>query len=389
MAHHEVCLRMVIESERRLSRHLSRAGRSLAWRYSRVIFTRGDFYWLQRHPGLDILDSSYVWLPHRLSSGGVCDRHAVLNRSAAMAYLRVGQRAEVLFAGREAVVTGEEAIEATLRGWAKAFMPLAAHSVVPTATTPGDAASARSGGVRGDLWGRGTVGAHKNALAAVAQQAFLRAPRGCEVPRHHARSSQDVAGAHAEAACLAARGSAPIEVFHASAQAVAPCGPHAAPPFVAQASREEDLLQICLARAPLFHARFLADAFGKPGTAGLSLYVAASSSTLTPEDPLRGEMLEAAELLLRRGCSATRTCERMVGENIMGVYCSPHFCGGLHDVLQLLGRAGEAAAVLAAIPASTQPLPPLLPGACRDVTVLPHFGHRTVDFAGSTYCFVG
>ena len=57
-------------------------------RYERVVFSRLEFWWLRPHPPLRLLDPSIVWLPSGEDYyGGVNDRHAVLNRSAAEVYL--------------------------------------------------------------------------------------------------------------------------------------------------------------------------------------------------------------------------------------------------------------------------------------------------------------
>ena len=53
-------------------------------RYERIVFSRLEFWWLRPHPLLRLLDPSVVWLPSGEDYyGGVNDRHAVLNRSAA------------------------------------------------------------------------------------------------------------------------------------------------------------------------------------------------------------------------------------------------------------------------------------------------------------------
>ena len=50
----------------------------------RVVFSRLEFWWLRPHPPLRLLHPSVVWLPSGEDYyGGVNDRHAVLNRSAA------------------------------------------------------------------------------------------------------------------------------------------------------------------------------------------------------------------------------------------------------------------------------------------------------------------
>jgi hypothetical protein len=57
-------------------------------RYERIVFSRLEFWWLRPHPPLRLLHPSVVWLPSGEDYyGGVNDRHAVLNRSAAQVYL--------------------------------------------------------------------------------------------------------------------------------------------------------------------------------------------------------------------------------------------------------------------------------------------------------------
>jgi hypothetical protein len=56
-------------------------------RYLRVIYSRFDFFWLAPHPPLRLLDSAFVWVPHVEHNLGINDRHAVLHRAHAFAYL--------------------------------------------------------------------------------------------------------------------------------------------------------------------------------------------------------------------------------------------------------------------------------------------------------------
>ena len=58
------------------------------WRFGRIVFSRLEFWWLRPHPPLELLAPEAVWAPTGEDYyGGVNDRHAVLNRSAAEVYL--------------------------------------------------------------------------------------------------------------------------------------------------------------------------------------------------------------------------------------------------------------------------------------------------------------
>ena len=58
-------------------------------RYSRLVFSRLEFEWLAPHPPLALLEpASAVWLPSGGVSGGLNDRHALLERSAADVYFK-------------------------------------------------------------------------------------------------------------------------------------------------------------------------------------------------------------------------------------------------------------------------------------------------------------
>lgn len=64
-------------------------------RYDRVCFSRLEYLWLAPHPPLELLWSGAVWLPSGGTSGGVNDRHALMDRAAADVYFR---RWDLLFA---------------------------------------------------------------------------------------------------------------------------------------------------------------------------------------------------------------------------------------------------------------------------------------------------
>jgi hypothetical protein len=55
--------------------------------YARVVVSRLDFVWLSPHPPLLLLDERCVWAPMAEDYGGLNDRHAVLSRPHADAYL--------------------------------------------------------------------------------------------------------------------------------------------------------------------------------------------------------------------------------------------------------------------------------------------------------------
>lgn len=51
--------------------------------YSRVMFTRIEFEWLQPHPPLSLLEPGYVWIPAGEDNDGLNDRHWVASREGA------------------------------------------------------------------------------------------------------------------------------------------------------------------------------------------------------------------------------------------------------------------------------------------------------------------
>ena len=56
-------------------------------RFDRIIHTRLDLQWLRPHPPIRLLSAAHAWVPTGEDYyGGLNDRHAVLNRSAAEAY---------------------------------------------------------------------------------------------------------------------------------------------------------------------------------------------------------------------------------------------------------------------------------------------------------------
>lgn len=56
--------------------------------YDRVVHSRLDYLWLRPHPPLQLLDGRCrVWTPFGEDYGGLCDRHAVLDRTIAPIYL--------------------------------------------------------------------------------------------------------------------------------------------------------------------------------------------------------------------------------------------------------------------------------------------------------------
>ena len=64
------------------------------WRYDRVCFSRLEYHWLAPHPPMSVLRRGVVWLPSGGTSGGLNDRHALMDRAAADVYFR---RWELLF----------------------------------------------------------------------------------------------------------------------------------------------------------------------------------------------------------------------------------------------------------------------------------------------------
>ncbi len=69
--------------------------RGVGRRYERVCFSRLEYHWLAPHPPMALLQSGMVWLPSGGTSGGINDRHALMDRAAAEVYFR---RWELLFA---------------------------------------------------------------------------------------------------------------------------------------------------------------------------------------------------------------------------------------------------------------------------------------------------
>jgi len=55
--------------------------------YNRFIVTRSDFIWDIPHPSIERLDPNCIWIPYGEFYGGVTDRHVVLSRHNAEAYL--------------------------------------------------------------------------------------------------------------------------------------------------------------------------------------------------------------------------------------------------------------------------------------------------------------
>ena len=73
---HRQCLRL-------MQSHEARQG----FRYSRVVWSRLETVWLVPHPPLSWLDARCAWLPFGEDYSGLNDRHALLPRTAADAYL--------------------------------------------------------------------------------------------------------------------------------------------------------------------------------------------------------------------------------------------------------------------------------------------------------------
>ena len=74
------CLHLIEDHEASTSR--------LGQWYTRVVHSRPEFTWLRPHPPLELMPSAFAWLPLGEDwYGGVNDRHAVLNRTAATAYM--------------------------------------------------------------------------------------------------------------------------------------------------------------------------------------------------------------------------------------------------------------------------------------------------------------
>lgn len=65
--------------------------------YRRVVVSRLDYIWLAPHPPLSLLEESCAWVPQAEDAGGLADRHAVLSREHAEAYLG---RWEMIIDGR-------------------------------------------------------------------------------------------------------------------------------------------------------------------------------------------------------------------------------------------------------------------------------------------------
>jgi len=57
--------------------------------YDRFIVTRSDYLYLMRHPPLELLDSTRVWVPDGAYHGGITDRYAILSRQNIEAYLSI------------------------------------------------------------------------------------------------------------------------------------------------------------------------------------------------------------------------------------------------------------------------------------------------------------
>ena len=54
--------------------------------YTRVIFSRLEYFWVQPHPPISALHQRHLWVPTGETYGGVCDRHAVMRRDVADVY---------------------------------------------------------------------------------------------------------------------------------------------------------------------------------------------------------------------------------------------------------------------------------------------------------------
>lgn len=364
ISHHEVCLQLVQGAEQK---RCTLGDRRHACRYHRIVLTRGDFYWLQDHPALSALHSRYIWTPSRFAQGGVNDRHAVLNRSAANVYLqvriRMGSAGFNLSAHR--TWTSERAVAAVLQGIEVRGFPFAAHHVVPS-----ERKNSALGGV--SPWGLGSGANVKWLVSEAAQRSLGAAPEGCHVAKTAAYSSEDVLHAHAAAACLAGAGLlAPL------------CGPHGPPTGLPQRFSE------CQLEAPRFTARFLAEGMGKPGLAGLELLDAArKASAGTGERGDASGSLARAVMFLSQACKRQWVCERGRGENAFSVHCPVHFCGALVEAQVAAGRLAEAQEISTWVQ-RTRPFWGLVsadagPLECGDLPAF--FGLRTIIFQDATYC---
>ncbi len=93
--------------------------------YERVIVSRLDFVWMGEHPSLSLLEpAACAWVPAAENYGGLSDRHAVLSRRHADAYLsrwqaitsgRIMAEHPALRTGSVFAITGERALAAHLR----------------------------------------------------------------------------------------------------------------------------------------------------------------------------------------------------------------------------------------------------------------------------------
>lgn len=57
--------------------------------YDRIVITRSDFIWTCAHPPMHILDPNFIWIPNGEHYAGITDRHAVLSKENAEAYLNI------------------------------------------------------------------------------------------------------------------------------------------------------------------------------------------------------------------------------------------------------------------------------------------------------------
>lgn len=374
LAHHEVCLRLLRQAERHgcptKEGHPSalRPARPRPRRYERVVVTRGDFYWVQDHVPLSVLDPQAVWVPSRFDVGGINDRHAVLNRSVAEIYLKVLSLVESagFNAAAHATWTSERAMAVVLRGISVRGFPFAAHHVVPSARRPGGASSA---------WGKGSGGSIKQRVSEAAQQTLSAAPESCRVAKLSAYSSEDVLAAHSDAACLAG-----------SPASASLCGPHA-PPQAASLER----FRHCTRVSPRYAARFLAEGMDKPGMAGLELTAAAERLLNGPEadKTLAISFLELAANFLWKACKRHWVCERGRGENAFTLHCPLHFCMALVKVFQARGEESDAAEAQAWMEQSRPSWGLLGPNAATRCEGLSSFFHlRTIEFQKVMYCLV-
>ena len=113
-----------IHAQQRVHRLLVSQERRRHAPYSRVIVSRIDYTWVTDHPPLHLMHASCAWIPEAEDYGGLNDRHAVLSRAHADAYLsrweliRTGRLLELLpqlrSGGGVSGLSGERALSALL-----------------------------------------------------------------------------------------------------------------------------------------------------------------------------------------------------------------------------------------------------------------------------------